>query len=224
MRTKKHNNHKQFNNNMVNKLTTLPKAPVAGATTYAALIPFLPCPGEWLHLADISRALGQPHPTVRLWLARLEMQGLLQKTHKGRMSLFHVNLQSPLVLDALAIAEKLALIRKLRESPLLAAVVDAIHAHVQEDSLIFGSAAEDIKKAGDIDMLILGSAKQSALQDALAWTKKRAHIIAVSGTGKISPGLRAELIRTHLLIQGTERFVRWMHWPAPDGANNSVGK
>ena len=60
---------------------------VIKVTTTVVLEPFLNEPLDKLHLADISRQINQPHPTVRQHLNYLEQQGILIKEIKGRNTL-----------------------------------------------------------------------------------------------------------------------------------------
>ena len=85
---------------------------VKKVTIYQALEPFLNKPLEKLHLADLSREMKEPHPTLRLWLNELEQQGILRKEHKGRLTLYSLNLENQNILDYLVISEKNKLIKK----------------------------------------------------------------------------------------------------------------
>ena len=96
------------------------------------LEPFLTRPREKLHLADISRSLDQPHPTVRLWLNQLEAKGILKKEFKGRLTLYSLNFSHPNILDYLVIAEKNKLVRKSEESVILREFVAFINLEIKQ--------------------------------------------------------------------------------------------
>lgn len=181
-------------------------------TIYIALEPFLTKPNEKLHLAQISRELKQPHSTVRQWLNALERQGSLKKQYQGRLTLYSLNLESPSIIDYLVVAEKNKLIRYSESTPLLAEIVSFIHANYKGNCLIFGSAAERFKNAEDIDLLIIGYEETKPLKKFAARLNKEMHIINVSGLDKVSKSLKAEIVKKHLLIRGSEDFVRWMIW------------
>ena len=187
---------------MVEKLTIL-----------QALDPFLTRFSEQLHLAYISRELSEPHPTLRQWLNALEIKGVLKKQYKGRLTLYSLNLKHPNIIDYLVIAEKGKLIRKCEESVVLAELVSSLYS-LQENVkvLIFGSAADSFNHAQDIDILIIGKTDVRALHDMGKRINKEIHIIQGGSLEKISKPLRGEIIKKHLLVKGSEDFLRWMIW------------
>ena len=187
---------------------------VKKVTIHNALEPFLVKPGEKLHLASISRELNQPHPTVRQWLNALEKRGILTKENKGRLTLYYLNLQNPSLADYLVIAEKNKMISVCDKNPVLAEITQHNNENSAENTkaLIFGSASESFTKAQDIDLLIIGRINMKNLKTFAKRLNKELHIITVSSLEKISLTLKKEIIKKHLLIRGSEDFVRWMVW------------
>ena len=183
-------------------------------TIYNPLEPFLAKPNESLHLAEISRLLNEPHPTVRQWLNYLEMKGVLKKSNKGRLTLYSLNLQNPNIVSYLAISEKSMLIRKCEQWLLLADLVEHIISNFNENTkvLIFGSAAESFGSANDIDILIVGKQDLKGLLAIAKRLNKKIHPITVKNLNSVSKALRNEIIKKHILIKGTEDFIRWMAW------------
>lgn len=171
-------------------------------------------PNESLHLAEISRLLNEPHPTVRQWLNHLEIKGVLKKSNKGRLTLYSLNLQNPNIVSYLAISEKSRLIRKCEQWLLLADLVGYITFNFSENTkvLIFGSAAESFGSANDIDILIVGKQDLKGLLAIAKRLNKKIHPIAVKNLNRVSKALRNEIIKKHILIKGTEDFIRWMAW------------
>lgn len=183
-------------------------------TIIKALEPFLVKPKEALHLADISRSLKEPHPTVRQWLNALEKKGMLKKSFKGRLTLYSLNFDSPLLMDYLVIAEKSKLVEKCEHSLVLKEVSSFISLDLSENSkaLIFGSAAESFNSAGDIDLLITGNADLKELKKLSEKLGKELHIIPVQSLSKVSSALKTEIIKKHLIIKGSEDIARWLFW------------
>ncbi|MBS3131505.1 hypothetical protein J4212_03690 [Candidatus Woesearchaeota archaeon] len=179
--------------------------------TISALEPFLAKPHEKMHLSDISRSIGEPHPTVRLWLSQLEKEGITRKELKGRMALHSLNLESPLIVDYIVMAEKHKLIRNCGKWPVLGEMVSFMQRNPGGNALIFGSAAADFDAANDIDMLIVGRGYEK-LEDFTQRLGKESHIVHVKSLIKITKTLKAEIIKKHLLVKGSEDFVRWMIW------------
>lgn len=189
-----------FYNDMVKKITILE--------------PFLSKPYEKLHLADISRETNTPHPTTRQWLNALEKKGVLKKEHKGRLTLYSLNLENQNILDYLVIAEKNKLIRKCEEHIILGELISNINSTISENVkfLIFGSAVESFNAANDIDILVVGKTETKLIEQFAKRLNKKLHIIQVSSLKKISKALKIEIIKKHLLIKGSEEFVGWMIW------------
>ncbi len=178
------------------------------------LEPFLSRPNERLHLADISRKISQPHPTVRQWLNAFENMGVLKKHHQGRLTLYSLNLQNHNIIDYLVISEKNRLIRKCEEWLVLGEIVSYINKNLPDNVkvLIFGSAAESFNAANDIDMLIIGTADQISIRNHVSHLGKEVHIVQVLNLKKVSKTLKTEITKKHILIKGSEEFVRWMLW------------
>ncbi len=186
---------------MVNKLTII-----------RALEPFLTRPKEELHLAAISRSIGAPHPTTRLWLHDLENEGILSKKGVGKMTLYALKLDNPLAIHYLAMAEKAKLISQCERHLVLKELVSSLNGMQGIKALVFGSAALDFEKANDIDLLIIGKVDEKVIKDIERKIAKDIHLITQSDMGKTSQALKNEIIKKHLLITGSEEFIRWMIW------------
>jgi hypothetical protein len=201
--TKDLNTSCYFYNDMVRKITIL-----------NALEPFLSRPKQELHLAEISRIIGEPHPTTRQWLNSLQKRGVLLKESKGRLTLYKLDLSSYLILSYIIIAEKDRLIRKCEKSLLLKELVNSLTENLDENAacLIFGSSTEDFDKAGDIDLLIAGKTDETKIRNISSRLNKKLHIINVSRLSKVSKALKEEIIKKHLVIQGSESIMRWLVW------------
>ncbi len=186
---------------MVNKLTIL-----------GALEPFLTKPKEKLHLAQISRELKEPHPTVRLWLKTIEEKGILSKEFRGRQTLYSLNYDNPDMLNYLVIVEKNKLINKCNESIILKETINFLNTNLAENTkaLIFGSFSETPKKAKDIDLLIVGKVDEKQIKQFSKHINKEIHIINVMSLNKVSKALKEEIIKKHLIIKGSEDLIRWM--------------
>jgi len=178
------------------------------------LEPFLSKPHEKLHLAEISRDVNEAHPTARLWLNALEKKGVLKKEHKGRLTLYSLNLQNQNIIDYLVIAEKNKLIRKCQEEVVLGELVSNLNKKLNENVkvLIFGSAVESFNAAHDVDLLVVGKTETKPIKKLAKRLNRELHIIQVNSLKKISEALRIEIIKKHLLIKGIEDFIGWMIW------------
>ena len=188
---------------MVKKLTIL-----------ETLEPFLSKPKEKLHLSSISREIKEPHPTVRQWLNLLERKGVLIKQFQGRLTLYSLNLENPNIVDYLVISEKSKLIRNCEKWLTLKELVNFINSNFGEDIkvLVFGSATESFNSAKDIDLLLIGKMNKKLSEDFAKRLNKELHIINVKTLNKVSNSLKQEIIKKHLLIKGSEDFIKWFLW------------
>ncbi|MBR9692704.1 nucleotidyltransferase domain-containing protein [Candidatus Woesearchaeota archaeon] len=192
---------------MTNKLTTI-----------RALIPFLTQP-EKLHVSSIARTIAQPVPTTRLWLQELARQGVLHVSHRGRQTLYELQAH-PNLIDYLVIAEKAKLLEHC-SNPSFQHFVEEVQHCVEGKALIFGSAAENYHSAGDIDLLIIGKIQRKKVKKVATLIGKKVHLVVLPTLVSISAIFRAEVIRKHLLISGSEEFLKWMQWPVSNGARNN---
>lgn len=167
---------------------------------------------EPLYLRELSKILKKPHPTLIKQFQFFEKLGVVTKTKKGRLSLYRLNYENPLLVDVVSVVEKEKVVRKCREEPLLREVVDFIHKNLKNDKvIIFGSFTENSKKANDIDVLVLGRMKNyDKLRKFERKINLKFHIIEVRSLDEISGPLRNEIMKKHLTIRGVEFWVSWM--------------
>lgn len=186
---------------------------VEKVTISSVLEPFLSRPFEEMHLSEISRELKQPHPTARQHLNNLEKEGVLRKKIKGRLTLYALNIEYPLTIHYLSIAEKNKLIRATGKNLILKELLSFLDSHLNEENIVilFGSAAKNMKDANDIDLLVTGKiAFQKNIDELGRKINKEIHMVNVPDLKGISPALKNEIIKNHIVIQGTEEVLKWM--------------
>jgi len=186
---------------------------VEKVTISSVLEPFLSRPFEEIHLSEISRELKQPHPTARQHLNNMEKEGVLRKKIKGRLTLYALNIEYPLTIHYLSIAEKNKLIRATGKNLILKELLSFLVSHMSEDNIviIFGSAAKNMKDANDIDLLVTGKiAFQKNIEDLGKKINKEIHLVNVPDLRGVSTALKNEIIKNHIVIQGTEEVLTWM--------------
>src|SRR3989344_5727964 len=94
-------------------------------TKWFFLSPFL-FERESLHLLDISRKLKQNHTTIRLHLNEFVKEGFLKKKTKGRLTLYEINPDFPLLIDYLTIIEKEYLLYKCSQNLILKEIISEL--------------------------------------------------------------------------------------------------
>lgn len=165
---------------------------------------------EFLHLAEISRELKSPHVTVRKHLNEFEKQGIVIKKIKGRLTMYKLNYVNPIILDYLVLAEKDRLIRKCQDSLILKEVATLLHEFENKEIIVFGSVTENIKKANDFDVLIIGDEAKDKIKEFEKKFNIKLHIIDLESLEQVNKSLKEEIIKKHLIINGSENIVKWM--------------
>ncbi len=181
-------------------------------TIWSYLEPFL-YTKEYLHLADISKRLNKPHPTVRNYLNFFEKEGILIKEAKGRLSLYKINLDNPILVDYLVLAEKEKLMIRCKNDLLMKEIVSFLHKFLNYDNkaLIFGSAVINLKKANDVDLFIIGRVNFfDKIKEFEKKFNKKIHIINLKNLNMINESLKREIAKKHLIIHGSEEIIKWL--------------
>ncbi|MBU2523397.1 MAG: helix-turn-helix domain-containing protein [Nanoarchaeota archaeon] len=166
-----------------------------------------------LHLREISRILKKPHASLRKHLSSFEKEGIVRKEIKGRMTFYRINYSNSLIIDYLTIVEKERLVYKCKREPLINELVSFLHQYLKEENraLIFGSSVNDFKKANDIDLIITGKIDfEKKLIDFEKKFNLKVHLINVKDLNEIKEGLKIEVKKKHLIIQGSEEVIKWL--------------
>jgi predicted DNA-binding transcriptional regulator len=173
-------------------------------TKWNFLEPFL-FTREPLHLLDISRKLNENHTTVRKYLNNFAKEGLLQITSKGRLTLYKINPNFPLIIDYLSIVEKEYLIKKTNEDNIFKELIKDIQQISKKPIIIFGSCVNNFSKAKDIDIICLED-----LKDLKKKLNKELHIIKINSLKNLDQTLKKEIIKKHIIVYGVEEVVKWL--------------
>ena len=163
---------------------------------------------EAKHLAEISKELKKAHTTVRKQLAIFEKMGLVKKEKRGRQTFYKLK-RIPLLVDYLIIIEKEKLIRRCKEELVLKEIVENLHSF-NNSILVFGSAVDSIKKARDIDLLVIGKFDKKEFELLEKKLNLKFHIINVKSLKRVTETLKKEIIKKHLIIQGSEELIKWL--------------
>jgi predicted nucleotidyltransferase len=140
----------------------LPILPIFRSSLQARLLAllFLHSEREWPG-AELARRIGAPRQTVNDEMRRLEAAGLVVASETGTAKLYRAATESPLYEPLRELVEKtlgveVALKRVLGEVPGI------------EVAVIYGSwAAERLRPASDIDVLVVGDASFDEVADAV---------------------------------------------------------
>ncbi|HLC55343.1 MAG TPA: hypothetical protein VJJ75_02295 [Candidatus Nanoarchaeia archaeon] len=186
-------------------------------TIWRALEPML-YSDDFTHLADIARKLRLHHTTVRKYLGTFEEEGIIIKKIKGRLTLYKLNEANPLLKDYLQIIEKERLVNQCLENKLLREIVGFFHAVASGWKVVmFGSAVENIKKANDIDILLVGNGHKIEMiafyREMRAFKSKwgiDVQVVHCKDFSEVNKPLKREIRKKHLFIEGAEETIQWM--------------
>ncbi len=181
---------------------------VNNITTLSVLEPLL-FKQEWIHLAEISREIKMPHPTARIYLNEYEKEGVVVKQSKGKMTLYKLNYSNPLITDYISLVEKIRLINKCAKEVLLKEIVSFLH-DLNNSAIIFGSASINLKNANDIDLIIIGDFDKHSFKEFEKKHGMKFHLINLKKLEEISLSLKEEIKKKHLIIQDSEKIIKWM--------------
>ena len=164
---------------------------------------------EWMHLAEVSRSLKIPHPTARIYLKNLEKGGIVRKQSKGKMTLYKLNYNNPLIVDYIILAEKIRLINRCSKEVLLKEIVSFLH-ELNNTVIIFGSASVNLKDAEDVDLIIIGRIDKRSFMEFEKKHDIKFHIINLKRLEEVNSSLKEEVKKKHLILQDSEKIVKWM--------------
>lgn len=164
---------------------------------------------EWTHLAEISRELKIPHPTARVYLNNFEREGVIIKQTKGNLTLYKLNYSNPIITDYIILVEKNKLINKCSKEVLLKEIVSFLH-KLDNPTIIFGSGSINIKNANDIDLIIIDNFDKHSFKEFEKKHGIKFHLMNLKKLEEISPTLKEEIKKKHLIINNSEELIKWM--------------
>ncbi|MFH1212193.1 MAG: hypothetical protein V1659_04690 [Candidatus Woesearchaeota archaeon] len=175
-------------------------------TKWFYLQPFLST-RESLHLLDISRRLKTNHATVRKYLNEFAKDGFLKISSKGRLTLYEVNFDFPLVFDYLSIAEKEFLLYKCAQNKVFREIVYYLQKASSKPVIVFGSSAENFSKAQDVDIVCLEDIDFTEIDKKYS---KKVHGLKVASLISIKESLKKEILKKHIILNSVEEVVKWL--------------
>ncbi len=111
--------------------------------------------------------------------------------------------------DYLTIIEKEKLIERCKEELVLKEIVKHLHSF-NNPIIIFGSAVDSVKKAGDVDILVAGKFNREKIKLLKKKLNLKFHVIDVKSLKEISETLKKEITKKHLIIQKSEEWIKWL--------------
>lgn len=175
-------------------------------TKWFYLQPFL-FTRESLHLLDISRKLNENHATVRKYLNNFAKEGFLKISQKGRLTLYQINFDFPLLIDYLIIAEKEFLVFKCSQNKIFKELISDLQKISHKPLVVFGSSVSNFSQAKDLDIIHL---EDLDFKDIDMKYNKKTHSLKVKSLKDITLTLKEEILKKHIIINGSEEVIKWL--------------
>jgi len=163
------------------------------------------------YLRELAFLLKKPHQSIKPYVEELVKESTLIKTSRKNLTEYNLNLKNTRIYDYLTIAEKEKLIEKLKQEPLLEVLFEKLSSFfINNTFIVFGSAAEKIKKGSDIDLLIIGKSNiNKILEEIEEVYNKKIHKIQVNNINSLNHTIIKEIYKKHLIFNNTEQIVRF---------------
>ena len=163
------------------------------------------------YLRELAALLNKPHQTIKPYVEELVREGILIKNQRKNIIEYHLNLKNNRIYDYLVIAEKEKLIEKLGDEIILKMLHEKISPYFTDDAfVIFGSSVNKVEKKSDIDLLVVGKTNiNKIINDFQEIYNKKIHKIQIADLNKLSLALTKEIYKKHLILNNTEKIVRF---------------
>ncbi len=163
------------------------------------------------YLREIAAELGKPHQTIKPYLNQLVERKVLIEERKKKITLYKLNLDNESAFSYVYTSEIEALFTEFAKSQIMHILYEKLIPFFDTNSfIIFGSAAEEVKKDSDIDLLVIGKGR---LNEAIAEFEqiyhKKIHLIQIGHLDKLSLSLGEEVFKKHIIFNDTEKIVRF---------------
>jgi hypothetical protein len=178
--------------------------------TYLSL--FLDDLSKTVPLSAFQRAFGTPHQTIKARLEPLVRKGVLKTRKEGRLLLYSVDREHPLLLDCLALCEKERFLDFIAARPLFKRIVEVVKPSFRRGSLIlFGSAVLG-DRFNDIDLLLLEGNDEAALalQGITRTYGHEPHLLRTSSEELTSIFLK-EVRSKHIILHDHDAATRTLY-------------
>lgn len=163
------------------------------------------------YLRELAALLNKPHQTIKPYIEDLVKEGVFIKDKRKKIIEYGLNFKHKGIYDYLVIAEKERLMEKLEEETLLKILHEKLSPYFgNNDFVIFGSSVNKLEKESDIDLLMIGKINiTNLLNEFQEVYNKKIHKVQTTNLNKLSPTLIKEIYKKHLILNNTERIVRF---------------
>ena len=145
--------------------------------------------------------------TVSNYLNSLEKENILRSKTQGKNKLYFLNLDNmEIVKNFIISVEHIRTINFYKKNILIKEIAEKLQNHIKGIAIIFGSYVKNTqKKDSDLDILIIGKAKEKEIDNISKIYKKEINL-------NIYPNLEQdiltkEVIKNHIIIKNAELFI-----------------
>ena len=76
--------------------------------------------------------------------------------------------------------------------------------------ILFGSGVDSVKEAKDVDILVVGRFNPEKIKLIERKLNLKFHIINVKSLKEVNETLKKEIMKKHLIVQGSEELIKWL--------------
>lgn len=88
-------------------------------------------------------------------------------------------------------------------------IVEYLHSF-DNPIILFGSAVDSVKEARDVDILVVGRFNLEKVKLIERRLNLKFHVINVKSLKEINETLKKEIMKKHLIVQGSEELIKWL--------------
>ena len=167
--------------------------------------------GKRYYLRELAFLLKKPHQSIKPYAEELVKEGILIKNKRKNIVEYNLNFKDKKLYDCLIISEKEKLMARLKEDALLRILFEKLSAFFRNNTfVIFGSAANKVRKGSDVDLLVIGEQDiDKQIKDFEKVYNKNVHKVQMRGIENITLALIKEIYKKHLIFNNTEQIIRF---------------
>tara|TARA_Y100000310_G_scaffold29633_1_gene28180 strand:+ start:9058 stop:9648 length:591 start_codon:yes stop_codon:yes gene_type:complete len=165
-----------------------------------------------LYLREIAKFLKKPHQSIKPYIQQLVNENILIQEKRNNVTDFYLNVKNHAVFEYLSMAEKTQLIQKINQEIILKILYEKLaKTFTLNTYIIFGSAAQYVKKTSDIDLLIIGKKKINDILNQFEKVyNKSIHTIQVLNLENVSTRLIKEVYKKHIIMNNSDQVITFL--------------
>lgn len=179
-------------------------------TKFDVLALFLEDYSKSLYLREIASLLGTSHQAIKPRIEKLVADKILDRKLRKKITDYSLNFRNALIYSHIAMAEQERTTRILSKSTIMKRLYELLSGCFKDNTfVVFGSAAVNVEKANDIDLLCVGNTNiKNTIKYFNGTYSKTVHLVQVKRWKELQLSFIKEIYSKHILLNDTEKVVR----------------